>query len=95
MKLSSIKQIIKEEIQKAITEAHLEMSNLKKYIVKDTSVGGMFGTIEIEIPEADLAEMEEQFPDVNKEIIGTVQMYYGANVGIKLNGEIIKQGIDL
>ena len=100
MNQSRLKQIIKEEIRKVLNEAHLEYSDLKQYIVKDNLYGGLFGTIELVIPDEVLGEMMKDYPSrdaLNKEIASAIQLYRGYGVGITiiLNGDVIKPGSDL
>jgi hypothetical protein len=100
MNQSRLKQIIKEEIRKVLNEAHLDYSDLKQYIVKDNLHGGLFGTIELVIPDDVLSEMMNDYPSrdaLDKEIAGAIQMNRGYGVGITiiLNDKVIKPGIDL
>jgi hypothetical protein len=100
MNQSRLKQIIKEEIRKVLNEAHLDYSDLKQYIVKDNLYGGLFGTIELVIPDEVLGEMAKNHPGpgvLNKEIVGAIEKDRGRGIGITiiLNGDVIKPGIDL
>ena len=100
MNQSKLKQIIKEEIQKALNEAYLKYDDLKQYIVNDNLHGGLFGVIKLVIPDDKLSEMMKDYPSrdaLNKEIVNAIELSRGRSVGvtIKLNGDVIKPGSDL